>query len=97
MRLLGTSDPINDTWLGDIQEVFNFVGWPKADEIDWNYVWGNRNRLSDIHGTKASWENRYQKPKPTNIVRIRPVLSFIDVDNDDDDDPPFSGAMAIRA
>ncbi|MGO9620858.1 MAG: 23S rRNA (adenine(2030)-N(6))-methyltransferase RlmJ [Desulfobaccales bacterium] len=42
----------------DQLSVFEHQKWPSVDEIDWDYVWENRNELSKKYGTKDCWINR---------------------------------------
>ena len=44
-------------WEKDAQKVFNHKVWPRVDEIDWDYVWENRKKLSNIYGTRGYWGN----------------------------------------
>jgi len=88
-----TIDPI-DQWSSDIQGIFNYTTWPEVEEIDWNYVWDNRKQLSDIHGTRG-YLNNIVHQQNTKITRIRPVVKYIE--DDDSDDDPFGGGIAMRA
>ena len=47
-----------ERWEKDVQRVFNFQMWPPVDEIDWNYIWDNRKKLSDKYATTGYWNNR---------------------------------------
>ncbi len=42
-------------WDLEVQRVFNHQEWPDVDEIDWEYIWDNRKRLSTRHGTPGYW------------------------------------------
>ncbi len=42
-------------WRKDAEKVFAQKEWPKADAIDWDYVWENRKVLSDTYGTRGYW------------------------------------------
>lgn len=45
------------SWEKEAQRVFSHKEWPNVDEIDWKYIWDNRKRLSDKHGTPGYWSN----------------------------------------
>ena len=47
----------DNSWEKEAQRVFSHVEWPDVDEIDWEYVWENRQKLSDKHGTRGYWSN----------------------------------------
>jgi len=47
----------NKSWEKEAQKVFRHKEWPDVDEIDWEYIWENRKRLSDKHGTPGYWSN----------------------------------------
>jgi len=47
----------DNSWKKEAQRVFRHVEWPNVDEIDWEYVWGNRQKLSDKHGEIGYWSN----------------------------------------
>ena len=42
-------------WEKVAQEVFKHKHWPHVDEIDWDYIWENRRRLSNTYGTRGYW------------------------------------------
>lgn len=46
-----------ESWEKDARRVFSYKEWPDVDEIDWKYVWENRKKLSDKHGTHGYWGN----------------------------------------
>lgn len=45
------------SWEKEAQRVFSHDEWPDVDEIDWKYIWENRKKLSDKHGTSGYWGN----------------------------------------
>jgi len=44
-------------WKKDAQKVFKHKEWPDVDDIDWDYVWENRKKLSNRYGTRGYWGN----------------------------------------
>ena len=47
----------DNSWEKEAQKVFSHKEWPDVDEIDWQYIWENRKRLSDKHGTPGYWSS----------------------------------------
>lgn len=45
---------VND-WENEEKKVFEHTDWPKVDDIDWNYVYRNREELSGLHATRGYW------------------------------------------
>ena len=45
------------SWKNEAQKVFNHDHWPDVDEINWEYAWMNRKKLSDKYGTPGYWDN----------------------------------------
>ena len=87
-----SDEAVNERRASEIQKVFDYVAWPEVEEIDWDYVWENRAELYEQHSFGGNNTSNNKK----NVTRIRPALSFIEED-EPDDDPPFGGAMSIRA
>lgn len=51
-------EPPGKSWEEEILNSFRQEKWPHVDEIDWEYVWNNRNELSDRYGTSGYWTNK---------------------------------------
>jgi hypothetical protein len=50
------ADATNNTWDMQAQRVFDHVGWPDVNEIDWEYIWRNpRHNISNRHGIRGYW------------------------------------------
>ena len=45
------------SWENEAQRVFSHKKWPDVDEIDWEYIWANRKKLSEKFGTPGYWGN----------------------------------------
>lgn len=45
---------VND-WRENAKAVFDHELWPKAESIDWGFIWNNRAKLSNSHGTRGYW------------------------------------------
>jgi hypothetical protein len=48
------------TWKEDTQRVFSHQEWLPIDDIDWDYVWENRIKLSNTHATSGFWTRKRQ-------------------------------------
>ena len=46
---------LKGTWEKEVQNVLDHKKWPDIAEIDWEYVWVNRKRLSNKYGTRGYW------------------------------------------
>ena len=45
-------------WQNVKDEVFRHKNWPSSNDIDWDFVWENRQELSARYGLKAYWTNK---------------------------------------